>query len=225
MTTSRTHENLPAHLVAGYAAFRGTRLKEEQDRFRHLSEYGQKPPVLLIGCCDSRVSPEVIFDAGPGEIFVVRNIANLIPPYERESVREETSAAIEYAVIALNVAHIVVMGHAQCGGVRAFALGETRDFEPLSDANFIAKWKTLIKPAADKIGPPTEDLDDYCENLCHASIINGIANLRTYPWVKEGEAAGKLTLHGAYFGVANGAMSALDQSTGQFVPVTSSKIA
>ena len=213
------HDNLPDHLSDGYASFCSERLASEQDRFRHLAEHGQKPPVLLIGCCDSRVSPEVIFGAGPGEIFVMRNIGALVPPYAVDDALPETSAAIEYAVLALKVAHIVVMGHAQCGGIRAFALGETQDFEPLSEADFVSKWKTLVKPAADRIGPPTGDFDHYCESLSYASIINGLANLRTYPWLRDRELAGNLTLHGAYFGVANGKMTVLDQSRGTFVPV------
>ena len=214
------HDNLPEHLASGYTKFRTGRLREEQDRFRLLADEGQRPPVLLIGCCDSRVSPEVIFDAGPGEIFVIRNIGALVPPFFAGDALSETSAAIEYAVLALRVAHIVVMGHAQCGGIRAFALGEINAFTPLSEANFIAKWKSLIKPAADRIGPATGDFDHHCESLSYASIIQGLANLRSYPWLKEREDAGLLTLHGAYFGVANGRMTALDQARGTFVPVT-----
>ena len=214
------HETLPAHLAQGYANFRDGRLREEQDRFRRLADEGQSPPVLLIGCCDSRVSPEVIFDAGPGEIFVMRNIGGLVPPFTANDSLPETASAIEYAVQALKVRHIVVMGHAQCGGIRAFALGEINEFTPLSEANFIAKWKSLIKPAADRIGPATGDFDHHCESLSYASIIQGLANLRSYPWLKEREDAGLLTLHGAYFGVANGRMTALDQARGTFVPVT-----
>lgn len=210
---------LPEQLVEGYATFCGNRLKEEQGRFRRLADEGQKPPVMLIGCCDSRVSPEVIFDAGPGEIFVVRNIAALVPPFANGPERQETAAAIEYAVMALKVGHIVVMGHAQCGGIRAYALGQDEEFEPLSQANFVGKWKALIQPAAERMGPPSGDFDHYCESLSYASIIQGIANLRTYPWVKALEDEGKLTLHGAYFGVANGKMTALDEATGRFVPV------
>lgn len=222
MTSSLTvpiHENLPAHLAEGYQAFWNGRLREEQDRFRHLADVGQNPPVLLIGCCDSRVSPEVIFDARPGEIFVVRNIAALIPPYDPKGEHQETPAAIEYAVVALKVANIVVMGHAQCGGIRAFALGEADEFQPLSDANFVGKWKQLIQPASERLGPPVGDFDHYCESLSYLSIIQGLANLRTYPWVREREAAGELTLHGAYFGVANGRMTVLDQTRGVFVPI------
>ena len=213
------HENLPKILADGYAAFWGGRLREEQSRFRQLADEGQKPPVLLIGCCDSRVSPEVIFGAGPGEIFVVRNIANLIPPFEAEDPLPETASAIEYAVLALNVAHIVVMGHAQCGGIRAFAQGAAQQFQPLSEADFVSKWKSLVKPAAEKLGPPSGDFDHYCESLCHASIIQGLESLRSYPWVREREANGELTLHGAYFGVADGRMMVLDQAKGAFVPV------
>ena len=223
MTTSENvpvHENIPEVLAEGYRAFFSGRLKHEQSRFRKLADEGQKPPVLLIGCCDSRVSPEVIFGAGPGEIFVVRNIANLVPPFGAEDPLPETAAAIEYAVLALKVAHIVVMGHAQCGGIRAFAQGKTQEFKPLSERNFVGKWKSLIKPAADRLAPPTGDFDHYCEDLCHASIIQGLASLRTYPWIGDLEAAGKLSLHGAYFGVADGRMMVLDQGRGVFVPLT-----
>ncbi len=229
------HTAFPGHLARGYATFRGGRLRGERDRFRHLSAEGQHPPTLLIGCCDSRVSPEVIFDAGPGEIFVVRNIGALVPPFTGNGVPgtgrpeismpetslPETSCAIEYAVLALKVRHIVVMGHAQCGGIRAFALGRTNRFSPLSNANFVAKWTALIEPAAERIGPATGDFDGYCEGLCHASIVQGLANLQTYPWVKAREEAGDLTLHGAYFGVADGQMSVLDRKLGTFAPVAS----
>ena len=218
--TPPVHEPLPEHLAEGYTAFYNGRLNEEQGRFRHLAEVGQKPPVLLIGCCDSRVSPEVIFDAGPGEIFVVRNVGALVPPFTRSSHYQETAAAIEYAVLALKVAHIVVMGHAQCGGIRAFALGTTDEYKPLSEANFIANWKQLIKPASDRLGPPVGDFDHYSETLSYTSIIQGLANLRSYPWVAERERQGKLTLHGAYFGVANGRMTVLEQARGVFVPVS-----
>ena len=218
-TVPSVHRNLPEHLADGYTKFRDGRLREERDRFRLLADEGQKPPVLLIGCCDSRVSPEVVFDAGPGEIFVMRNIGALVPPFSADDTLPETAAAIEYAVQALRVAHIVVMGHAQCGGMRAFALGEMDAFTPLSEANFVAKWKRLIKPAADRIGPATGDFDHYCESLSHASIIQGLANLRSYPWLKAREDEGLLTLHGAHFGVADGHMSALDQARGTFVPV------
>ena len=212
-------ETLPRVLMEGYAAFRGGRLKTEASRFRQLAEKGQKPPVLIISCCDSRVAPEAIFGAGPGELFVVRNVANLVPPYLAHDPLPETPAAIEYAVLALEVAHIVVMGHAKCGGIRAYAQGESQVFNPLSDGDFVGKWKSLVKPAYDKLGAPDGDFDGHCEKLCHASIIQGLANLRTYPFVCEREKQGKLALHGAYFDIAEAAVTALDAANGAFTAI------
>src|SRR3712207_5302054 len=135
---------LPSRLIEGYRAFLAERLPRERSRYAALAETGQRPEVMIIGCCDSRVSPEVIFDASPGELFVVRNVANLVPPYETGGDYHGTSAALEFAVQALRVKHIVVLGHARCGGVRAFA-DETA---PLSPGDFIGRWMTLIGPAA-----------------------------------------------------------------------------
>ena len=213
------HPSLPAELMRGYRAFAGGRLRREEDRYRDLAANGQRPTVLLIGCCDSRAAPETIFDAGPGELFVVRNIANLVPPFA-QAVGSAEAAAIEYAVIALRVAHIVVMGHARCGGIRAFAQHRAAGFEPLSPANLVGGWKALVAPAAERLGPPpAEGFDGYCEALCHASVAQGLGNLRTYPFVAAREEAGELTLHGAYFGVADGRLLALDQESGAFEPV------
>jgi carbonic anhydrase len=143
---------LPERLVGGYEAFLGGRFTREQDPFRHLVEAGQKPRIMLIGCCDSRVSPEVIFDAEPGELFVARNIANLVPPYAPNDDLHGTSAALAFGVMDLGVEYIVVMGHAGCGGVRAFVRGEANaGHEPLSSGDFIGKWISLIKTAAARI--------------------------------------------------------------------------
>jgi len=211
---------LPERLISGYEAFLGGRFVREQDRFRHLASAGQTPRIMLIGCCDSRVSPEVIFDAAPGEIFVVRNIANLVPPYGPNDDLHGTSAALEFAVTVLGVEHIVVMGHAGCGGVRAFAHGEAAAAHtPLSQGDFIGKWISLIKPAAARIAPGAPS-DEYIERLSFSSIIQGLANLRTFPWIAARERQGKLALHGAYFGIASGALLALDEGTGRFEPVS-----
>src|SRR4051812_1404978 len=135
MTTS-----FPQQLIAGYQTFSSERLPTEQSRFRELSEKGQFPEVMVIGCCDSRVSPEVIFDASPGELFVVRNIANLVPPYQPDGNAHGVSAALEYAVQVLKVKHIVILGHAQCGGIRAF-VDKTA---PLSPGDFIGRWMSMF---------------------------------------------------------------------------------
>src|SRR5215468_6672693 len=133
----------PQHLVDGYKAFATQRLPTEQTRYRELSVKGQSPEVMVIGCCDSRVSPEVIFDVGPGELFVMRNIANLVPTYQPDQNAHGVSAALEYAVTVLKVKHIVVLGHAQCGGIRAFI----DKIKPLSPGDFIGKWMAMfIKP-------------------------------------------------------------------------------
>jgi carbonic anhydrase len=207
---------LPARLVEGYEVFLGGRFRREQDRYRELADHGQSPKVLLIGCCDSRVSPEVIFDADPGELFVLRNIANLVPPYEPDGERHGTSAALEYAVKVLKVSHIVIMGHAMCGGVRAYVETQSGSDVKLAPGDFIGQWISLLGEAAAKLGPRAEPVPDYAERLGHAAIIESIANLRTFPYVRAAEEAGELALHGAYFGVADGKLFGLDQVTGKF---------
>ena len=206
---------LPQRLIEGYEAFRSGRLAAEQSRYRDLAERGQSPEIMVIGCCDSRVSPEAIFDARPGELFVVRNVANLVPPYAPDGAYHGVSAALEFAVGALRVKHIVVLGHARCGGVRAFAEGSA----PLSPGDFIGKWMSLIAPAAEKLGPRDEARsDDYLARLEQASIANTLDNLLTFPRLRRLIERGRVTLHGAYFAVATGELSVLDPQSGHFVP-------
>jgi carbonic anhydrase len=203
----------PDRLIEGYKAFAGGRLRTEQDRFRELAERGQSPEVMVVGCCDSRVSPEVIFDAGPGELFVVRNVANLIPPYAPDGRAHGVSAALEFAVGALHVKHIVVLGHARCGGVRAFA----EEHEPLSPGDFIGNWMSLMAPAAEKLGPRGDMAPgEYLAQLERASIVNSLDNLMTFPRLAKLIERGRVGIHGAYFGVATGELSVLDRTTGEF---------
>lgn len=204
----------PARLTEGYRAFLDDRFPREKGRYEQLAERGQSPEIMVIGCCDSRVSPEVIFDASPGELFVVRNVANLVPPFETGGDYHGTSAALEFAVQALRVKHIVVLGHARCGGVRAFA----DDTAPLSPGDFIGRWMTLIAPAAERIGPRTGDLAEYQTKLELAAIENSLRNLMTFPCVRILVERGKLQLHGAYFGVATGVLMVRDPETGEFRP-------
>jgi carbonic anhydrase len=218
-SASRDGALLPARLVEGYEAFLGGRFRREQDRYRQLAQRGQSPKILLIGCCDSRVSPEVIFDAHPGEIFVVRNIANLVPPYAPDAEYHGTSAALEYAIAILHVAHIVVMGHASCGGVRAYVEQSADPNRALEPGDFIGRWISLLAPAAAKLGPRTEPIDVYAERLGHAAILATLGNLRSFPYVVEHERAGRISLHGAYFGVADGRLYGLDEASGTFHPV------
>jgi carbonic anhydrase len=206
----------PPRLVEGYRSFLSERLPREQSRMRELADRGQSPEIMVIGCCDSRVSPEVIFDAGPGELFVVRNVANQVPPYAPDGAYHGVSAALEFAVAALKVKHIVVLGHARCGGVRAFAEAAA----PLSPGDFIGKWMELMAPALEKVGPRGDvSPDDWLRRLELASIENSLANLTTFPRLAELVARGEITLHGAFFGVATGRLSVRDPATGLFVPI------
>ena len=212
---------LPAHLVEGYETFLGGRFRDEQQRFRELAEKGQRPRTMIISCCDSRVSPEAIFDAGPGELFVLRNVAALIPPYEPDDRHHGASAALEYAVMALKVQHIVVLGHAQCGGVRAFAENEANpDLPPLSPGDFIGDWIKLLAPAAERVGQPAAPDDaSYMQRLEYESIKQTLRNLRGFPMIQLLEQRRCLHLHGAYFGVMDGRLTALDEALGEFLPV------
>ena len=206
--------NFPQRLQEGYRAFVEGRLPRERERFEDLAATGQKPEIMVIGCCDSRVSPEVIFDARPGELFVVRNVANLVPPYETGGLYHGTSAALEFAVQALRVKHIVVLGHGRCGGIRAYADEQS---QPLSPGDFIGKWISLIDPVSKKMGSRNQDsFDDYVEKLALASIENTLANLMTFPCVNILAGRGKIQLHGAYFDVFSGALRIRDPETGQF---------
>src|SRR3954453_4529725 len=191
--------------IEGYPSFLDDRFARESSRYETLAE-GQAPEGMVIGCCDSRVWPEVIFDASPGELFVARNVANLVPPYETQGDFHGTSAALEFAVQALRVKHIVVLGHARCGGIRAFA----DDTAPPSPGDFIGRWMNLIKPASERLGPPKGDFDSYLTQLELAAVESSLRNLMTFPCVKILVERGKLRLHGAYFGVATGVLRVLN---------------
>ena len=212
----------PQRLIEGYSAFAAGRLQAEQNRYRELAERGQSPQIMVVGCCDSRVSPEVIFDASPGELFVVRNVANLIPPYSPDGRAHGVSAALEFAVGALRVQHIVVLGHARCGGVLAFA----GDHTPLSAGDFIGKWMSLMAPAAEKLGPRGDmPIADYVAKLERASIVNSLDNLMTFPHIAKLIEKGKIVTHGAYFGVATGELTVLDKATGEFSQIAPGGVA
>jgi carbonic anhydrase len=208
----------PEQLVKGYRAFLSGRFAGERSRYQMLAATGQQPEIMVIGCVDSRVSPEVIFNAAPGEMLVVRNVANLVPPYESDRDRASwhgISAALEFGVQALRVKHIVVLGHALCGGIKAFAYKP----EPLSPDDFIGRWVSQIAPAAVSLGTGGKD-DAYLRRLELASIDLSLKNLMTFPWVRIMVEGGKLALHGAYFGIASGRLLVRDSDTGRFEPAT-----
>jgi carbonic anhydrase len=204
--------SFPERLYQGYRAFRAGRLPTEQSRYRELAERGQAPETMVVGCCDSRVSPEVIFDARPGELFVVRNVANLVPPYSPDGLYHGVSAALEYGVAVLRVKHLVVLGHARCGGIQAFA-GNA----PTGD--FIGKWISLLAPAAASVQSEREN-GDYLRRLEQASLKRSLDNLKTFPFVRAAREGNTLALFGAYFDVATGELSILEQESGRFVAAT-----
>jgi len=214
---------LPERLLDGYAAFRAGRYLTENERYRHLAETGQKPDVMIIACCDSRAAPELIFDASPGEIFVVRNVANLVPPYSPDGEYHGTSAALEFGIMGLEVEHILVMGHGRCGGISA-ALREGGS--PLSPGDFIGKWISLLeKPVAECRCEDIADPADRQHRLEHLSIVHSLANLRTFPCVKALEGLGRIRLHGVWFDIALGELHVLDEATGDWARLATSDAA
>lgn len=203
----------PQHLIDGYQTFTSQRLPTEQSRYRELAERGQSPEVMVIGCCDSRVSPEVIFDAGPGELFVVRNVANLVPVYAPDGGAHGVSAALEYAIEVLQVKHLVVLGHAQCGGIRAFI----DKAAPLSPGDFIGRWMSMfIKPNEKVERRGHETIEEFATRIEKAAVMRSLENLMTFPFVRTAAERGALHLHGAYFGVAQGSLSVLDRDSREF---------
>jgi len=206
----------PQRLTEGYRAFLDERFPREKNRFEALAEKGQSPEVMVIGCCDSRVSPEVIFDVGPGELFVVRNIANLVPVYQPDGGAHGVSAALEFAVQVLKVKHIVVLGHAQCGGIRAFV----DKIEPLTPGDFIGKWMQMfIKPGEVVEQRDHETMAQFVERIEKAAVFRSLENLMTFPFVQKAVDSGQMQTHGAYFGVAEGSLFVLDKAAKEFKSV------
>ena len=212
--------DFPGPLLDGYRSFQDCRYGPERARYRSLAEHGQTPEVMVVACCDSRSAPETIFHAAPGELFVVRNVANLVPPYEPDGAHKSTSAALEFAVQSLRVRHVVVLGHGRCGGIRAALNPEA---EPLSPGDFIGKWMTLLGPAASEIaaGAGAGERQTEAERqtaLERASVRHSVANLRTFPCVSILEDRCRLHLHGAWFDIADGELWTMDPATGDFAP-------
>ena len=195
-------------LLRGYHRFRAHGYSDQRRRWDALAE-GQEPPVMIIGCCDSRVDPAILFDTVPGQAFILRNVANLVPPFEQGGGLHGVSAALEFAVTKLKVKHVVVMGHGACGGVSAALAGHG---EP--DRIFIDKWIGLLDEARDKV------VADAPADPQHALELEGVKvslrNLRTFPFVAEREAAGELKVHGCWFAIAEGCLYELDEAADEF---------
>lgn len=204
-------------LIDGFRRFKESYFEENRSLFESLAVGGQQPKVLLIGCCDSRVDPQLIFGAAPGEMFVLRNVANLVPPYSPSGSFHGTSAAIEFAIRGLQVEHVVVLGHARCGGVRAL-LTESAD-----GTDFIKPWMAIARSARDRAlaltlsaGQPVEAAQRLAER---ETVATSLANLMTFPWLRERVMESKLALHGWWFDPEHGELFKLDPLTNTFIQV------
>lgn len=205
-------------LIAGFRSFRETHFEGGDETFKNLVRRGQSPKVMVIACSDSRVDPAIITQAEPGELFVVRNVANLVPPYENDGHYHGTSAALEFAVTGLEVEHIVIIGHAQCGGIMALVDSD----QPSPDTgSIVGKWMEIARQARDTVVQENPDAStgDKCHACEKAAIRTSLTNLRSFPWVEEKITAGSLQIHGWYFDITEGALLAMDVTTGQFVPI------
>jgi carbonic anhydrase len=199
-------------LLDGYRRFRAETWPQQRARFEALAAQGQRPQTMIIACSDSRVDPQMIFAAGPGELFVVRNVASLVPPYMPDAAYHGTSAAVEFGVRVLGVRELVVMGHALCGGIRALL-----DGVPPMASDFVAGWIGIAASA--RASALTCDTPEARQEAGeHEAVRISLANLMTFPWVAEAVEAGRLSLHGAHFGVATGRLMLLDAATGEFRP-------
>jgi carbonic anhydrase len=205
----------PDALTDRYRRFKHRIFVPNADQYEELATYGQNPEIMMISCCDSRVDPETIFNAMPGELFVVRNVANLIPPYETGGKFHGVSAAIEFAVLNLRVKHIVIMGHSGCGGVKA-ALDQSAAIE--TEAHFITRWMSMLDEARLSVlaSHQMKSAAEKLDALEKEAIKYSIKNLRSFPFVAEREDKGKLSLYGAHFDIKNGTLSVLSHSRGEF---------
>ena len=197
---------LPADLRAAYERFRRTRYAAERERYERLAAEGQRPRTMVIACSDSRSGPETIFDAHPGELFVVRNVAALVPVYAPDNRSHAASAALEFAVLALGVRSVVVMGHGRCGGIAAAFDANP----PLTATDFIGSWVAGLRDLAAELEPSDwADPERSRTVLEHRSVEQSVVNLRTFPWIRSREAAGTLSLSGCWFDIALGELHEL----------------
>lgn len=210
---------LPAYLTQRYQGWHATTFHENKPWYRRLAEDGQHPRAMVISCCDSRVHVTSIFGADQGEFFIHRNIANLVPPYEPDGDHHGTSAAVEYAVQVLKVAHLIVLGHSNCGGVQGcydMCSGNAPELEEKS--SFVGRWMDILRPGFDGL-PEGGDTPERRRKLEHAAVITSIRNLMTFPFIAEGVEKERLSLHGLWTDIGEGTLLALDAESQDFHPV------
>ncbi|MGH1367881.1 MAG: carbonic anhydrase [Maritimibacter sp.] len=209
---------LPSYLVKRYQGWKATSYTQNQAWYRRLAE-GQHPRAMVISCCDSRVHVTSIFGADQGEFFIHRNIANLVPPYQPDGNQHGTSAAIEYAVTALKVAHVIVIGHSSCGGVRGFydmTMGDAPEL--LEESSFVGRWMDILQPGYDRIKDHKSG-HECVSALEREAVVVSLDNLMSFPFVKDAVETEQLTLHGVWHDIGEGGLEYFDSSKNEFLPV------
>jgi carbonic anhydrase len=218
LETETPMSSFPENLTDRFRRFKHRHFVPNADHYEELATYGQSPEVMVISCSDSRVDPETIFSAMPGELFVVRNVANLVPPYETGGKYHGVSTAIEFAIMNLRVKHVIIMGHSGCGGVKA-ALDQSAAIQ--TEAKFISSWMSMLDEARLRVVAANQMAPQATKQglLEKEGIKTSIKNIRTFPFVRDLEDKGRLNLHGAYFEIASGTLSVLNHSRGEFFPL------
>ncbi|HPE25968.1 carbonic anhydrase [Albidovulum sp.] len=209
---------LPSYLVHRYHGWKATTWTENRAWYRRLADEGQRPRAMVISCCDSRVHVTSIFGADSGEFFIHRNIANLVPPYSPDGEHHGTSATVEFAVTTLKVAHIIIVGHSLCGGVKGchdMCTGQAPELEEKS--SFVGRWMDLLRPGFERIKDKPED--QRLRALEKESVLISLENLMTFPFVREAVEADELTLHGLWTDIGAGGLEQYDPASGTFVPL------
>jgi carbonic anhydrase len=210
---------LPSYLVQRFHGWKATRYKENKAWYRHLAKEGQHPRAMIIACCDSRVHVTSIFGADQGEFFLHRNIANLVPPYVTDGAQHGTSAAVEYAVTGLKVAHIIVLGHSNCGGVKGCEeMCEGRAPHLEEKDSFVGRWMDILRPGWERV-KDIEEEEARTRALEKQAVVVALENLMTFPFVKDAIAEGDLTVHGLWHDIGEGGMEHYNAVTGEFEPL------
>ncbi len=209
---------MPSYLVQRYHGWKATTHAENKAWYKRLAQEGQRPRAMVISCCDSRVHVTSIFGADQGEFFIHRNIANLVPPYEPDGEPHGTSATVEYAVTALKVAHLIVIGHSSCGGVKGFhdmCKGHAPELK--EKTSFVGRWMDILRPGYDRLGGDEADISS--ETLEKEAVIVSLDNLMTFPFVREAVEAEELSLHGLWTEIGEGGLEYYDAHSKAFLPV------
>jgi len=210
---------LPGYLLQRCQGSKATRYKDNQAWYRHLAHEGQHPRAMVICCCDSRVHVTAIFGADQGEFFLHRNIANLVPPYEPDGQQHGTSAAVEYAVTSLKVAHVIVLGHSNCGGVKGceeMCRGHAPELE--HPTSFVGRWMDILRPGYERV-KDIEDEDERTQALEKQAVIVSLENLMSFPFVRDAIAEGNLSVHGLWHDIGEGGVEQYDAASRRFVPI------